>query len=64
MTEPDQMPAGRYGHAVCMHRNRFFVFGGQVDMVFFDDLWCFDLNSSAFTCRSPCDRSRTTLADP
>jgi len=36
-------PIGRYGHAVCMHDTRFFVFGGQAEGSFMNDLWAYDI---------------------
>jgi len=36
-------PVGRYGHAVTMHDSRFFVFGGQAEGEFMNDLWAYDI---------------------
>ena len=36
-------PSGRYGHAACMNDTRFYVFGGQVEGEFMNDLWSYDI---------------------
>jgi hypothetical protein len=41
-------PIGRYGHAAAIVGTVFFVFGGQVDGAFLDDIWAFDLNTCKF----------------
>ncbi|KAI4091333.1 MAG: hypothetical protein LQ344_004193 [Seirophora lacunosa] len=42
---PGQRPAGRYGHTLNILRSKIYVFGGQVEGYFFNDLWAFDLNA-------------------
>ena len=36
-------PVGRYGHAVTMHDTKFYVFGGQAEGAFMNDLWSYDI---------------------
>ncbi|ODQ65979.1 hypothetical protein NADFUDRAFT_82875, partial [Nadsonia fulvescens var. elongata DSM 6958] len=38
-------PQGRYGHTISTIGSRLYVFGGQLDDLFFNDLICFDLTS-------------------
>lgn len=42
---PGQRPDGRYGHTLNILRSKIYVFGGQVEGYFFNDLWAFDLNA-------------------
>lgn len=41
-------PIGRYGHAACMVENRFYVFGGQADGMFMNDMWMYDIKQCMF----------------
>ncbi|KAF7589792.1 Negative regulator of mitotic exit [Aspergillus hancockii] len=41
---PGPRPAGRYGHTVNILGSKLYVFGGQVEGYFFNDLAAFDLN--------------------
>ncbi|KAJ5094525.1 hypothetical protein N7456_010386 [Penicillium angulare] len=41
---PGSRPAGRYGHTLNILGSKLFVFGGQVEGFFFNDLVTFDLN--------------------
>nr|ODN99924.1 hypothetical protein L204_02367 [Cryptococcus depauperatus CBS 7855] len=36
-------PIGRYGHAACMVEDKFYVFGGQADGAFMNDMWTYDI---------------------
>lgn len=38
-------PAGRYGHTLNILGSKLYIFGGQVDGFFFNDLVAFDLNT-------------------
>ncbi|KAI4192897.1 MAG: hypothetical protein LQ346_004096 [Caloplaca aetnensis] len=42
---PGQRPAGRYGHTLNILGSKIYVYGGQVEGYFFNDLWAFDLNA-------------------
>jgi hypothetical protein len=41
-------PVGRYGHVMSMVGSKLFVFGGQINGEFLNDMWAFDLNSRTF----------------
>lgn len=41
---PGPRPAGRYGHTLNILGSKLYVFGGQVEGFFFNDLVAFDLN--------------------
>ncbi|KKK13350.1 hypothetical protein AOCH_005518 [Aspergillus ochraceoroseus] len=41
---PGPRPTGRYGHTINILGSRLYVFGGQVEGFFFNDLVAFDLN--------------------
>lgn len=42
---PGPRPAGRYGHTLNILGSKIYVFGGQVEGYFFNDLIAFDLNA-------------------
>jgi hypothetical protein len=38
-------PSGRYGHSLNLLGSKIYIFGGQVEGFFFNDLVAFDLNT-------------------
>ncbi|KAL1865070.1 Negative regulator of mitotic exit [Paecilomyces lecythidis] len=42
---PGPRPAGRYGHTLNILGSKIYIFGGQVEGFFFNDLVAFDLNA-------------------
>ncbi|KAL2014176.1 hypothetical protein VTN00DRAFT_1701 [Thermoascus crustaceus] len=42
---PGPRPAGRYGHTLNILGSKIYIFGGQVEGYFFNDLIAFDLNT-------------------
>ena len=42
---PGTRPAGRYGHTLNIVGSKLYIFGGQVEGYFFNDLVAFDLNA-------------------
>ncbi|KAI9703227.1 MAG: Negative regulator of mitotic exit [Candelina mexicana] len=46
---PGPRPAGRYGHTLNILGSKIYIFGGQVEGYFFNDLVAFDLNALQVT---------------
>lgn len=42
---PGPRPAGRYGHTLNILGSKIYIFGGQVEGSFYNDLIAFDLNA-------------------
>jgi len=42
---PGSRPAGRYGHTLNILGSKIYIFGGQVEGYFFNDLLAYDLNA-------------------
>lgn len=42
---PGPRPAGRYGHSLNILGSKIYIFGGQVEGYFFNDLVAYDLNA-------------------
>jgi len=40
---------GRYGHAVTMHDSKFYIFGGQAEGAFMNDLWSYDIRQCKYS---------------
>jgi hypothetical protein len=52
-------PPGRYGHTLNILSSKIYIFGGQVEGYFFNDLVAFDLNS----LQSPGNRWEIMIPD-
>jgi hypothetical protein len=48
-----QCPVGRYGHTITAVGSKLFLFGGQVDALYMNDLWSFDFDSREIAYRYP-----------
>ncbi|WWD18388.1 hypothetical protein CI109_102838 [Kwoniella shandongensis] len=57
-------PQGRYGHAVTLLEGKFYVFGGQADGAFMNDLWMYDLKQLSGTTHHWEEIHYTTPAPP
>ncbi|WWC88764.1 uncharacterized protein L201_003677 [Kwoniella dendrophila CBS 6074] len=57
-------PVGRYGHAVCLVEGKFYVFGGQADGAFMNDLWMYDIKQLSGTSHKWEQIQYTTPAPP
>lgn len=42
-------PVGRYGHVMAIIGSKLFVFGGQINGEFLNDMWAFNLDSRALS---------------
>ncbi|KAJ5130558.1 uncharacterized protein N7515_006597 [Penicillium bovifimosum] len=56
---PGSRPSGRYGHTLNILGSKLYVFGGQVEGFFFNDLIAFDLNQ----LQSPANKWEVLIAN-
>lgn len=50
-----QCPVGRYNHTITPVGSKLFLFGGQVDKRYLNDLWSFDSDSREHWPTSVCE---------